>query len=197
MKHKKATYKELANKFEVSKKTIERDINKLSFMGIPVYTQSGFNGGVFIDSKYNFDKTFFTNEDIDTFILSSYVLKCLNFKTDSNIWDKLGMLFPNRINLKEYELSEYFKIELLEKNINIKTEIYNTINNAFDLERKIIIEYENKKEKVCPIYYILRSSGLYLEISIKNERKTILFENIKSCNLSDEEFDREKILKNL
>lgn len=38
METKKSTYAELADQFEVSKKTIMRDIDKISGMGIPVYT---------------------------------------------------------------------------------------------------------------------------------------------------------------
>ena len=46
MEIKKTTCAKLAQHFEVSKKTIMRDIDKLSGMGIPVYTQPGYEGGV-------------------------------------------------------------------------------------------------------------------------------------------------------
>ncbi|MEG1678261.1 MAG: HTH domain-containing protein, partial [Clostridia bacterium] len=41
LKQKKTTYRQLATHFEVSTKTIERDINRLSAMGIPVYCTQG------------------------------------------------------------------------------------------------------------------------------------------------------------
>lgn len=41
-----ATAPELAEKFEVSVRTIYRDINALSGAGIPVYAETGRNGGI-------------------------------------------------------------------------------------------------------------------------------------------------------
>lgn len=45
---KKTTLKELAEKFEVSKRTNMRDINVISSLGVPIETQPGFQGGVLI-----------------------------------------------------------------------------------------------------------------------------------------------------
>lgn len=41
-----ATATELASKFEVSTRTIYRDIDKLSLAGIPVYATAGYRGGI-------------------------------------------------------------------------------------------------------------------------------------------------------
>lgn len=41
----RATAPELAEKFEVSVRTVYRDIDALSGAGIPVYTETGRNGG--------------------------------------------------------------------------------------------------------------------------------------------------------
>lgn len=58
METKKSTYAELANHFEVSKKTVMRDIDKISGMGVPVYTQPGYEGGVFLAPDYRFNRSF-------------------------------------------------------------------------------------------------------------------------------------------
>ena len=52
----RATAPELAEKFEVSQRTIYRDIEALSGAGIPVYAEPGRNGGIsllqdFVDRK--------------------------------------------------------------------------------------------------------------------------------------------------
>jgi predicted DNA-binding transcriptional regulator YafY len=41
------TAEDLAQHLEVSERTIYRDLDALSTAGIPVYAQSGTNGGVF------------------------------------------------------------------------------------------------------------------------------------------------------
>lgn len=43
---KKTTLSELSEQFEVSKRTIMRDLDAISALGIPVYTQQGSGGGV-------------------------------------------------------------------------------------------------------------------------------------------------------
>ena len=46
------TAESLAEKLEVSKRTVYRDIEALCYSGIPIYTQSGTQGGVFLDENY-------------------------------------------------------------------------------------------------------------------------------------------------
>jgi predicted DNA-binding transcriptional regulator YafY len=54
---KRMTAQELAERLEVSERTIYRDIDALSAAGIPIYTQSGTNGGVFLDEHYRISLT--------------------------------------------------------------------------------------------------------------------------------------------
>lgn len=72
METKKSTYAELANHFEVSKKTIMRDMDKISGMGIPIYTQPGYEGGVFLTPDYRFSRSFFLQKKLRiSFLLST------------------------------------------------------------------------------------------------------------------------------
>ena len=52
-----ATAHELAEKFEVSDRTIYRDIDALSAAGIPVYTETGRTGGVRLLGSFVLDRT--------------------------------------------------------------------------------------------------------------------------------------------
>ena len=52
----RATAPELAAKFEVSPRTIYRDIEALSGAGIPVYTELGRNGGIRILHDFVLDR---------------------------------------------------------------------------------------------------------------------------------------------
>ena len=53
------TAPELAEKFEVSVRTIYRDIDVISSAGIPIYVTTGRNGGIQILENYVIDKAFF------------------------------------------------------------------------------------------------------------------------------------------
>ncbi len=48
----------LAEMFEVTPRTIYRDIEAISLAGIPIITHSGVNGGISIIPEYKVDKNF-------------------------------------------------------------------------------------------------------------------------------------------
>jgi len=58
------TAKELSLKFEVSTKTIYRNINKLVYAGLPITTSVGKNGGIMLVSGVQFTNIFFTNKEV-------------------------------------------------------------------------------------------------------------------------------------
>lgn len=62
---------ELSEQLEVSLRTVYRDLDALSSAGIPVYTQSGPNGGVFLDEHYRVSLNGLSREDVRALFLSS------------------------------------------------------------------------------------------------------------------------------
>ena len=54
---------ELAERFEVSTRTIYRDIEALSIAGIPVYCKKGKNGGISLTEKFVLNKLLITREE--------------------------------------------------------------------------------------------------------------------------------------
>ena len=65
LKKGKTTTQELANEFEVSRRTILRYLDKLAMAGVPLYGERGKNGGISIMKDYVFDKSFFTPQEKD------------------------------------------------------------------------------------------------------------------------------------
>ncbi|MCR8644677.1 YafY family transcriptional regulator [Paenibacillus sp. N1-5-1-14] len=56
--------KELADMFEVSVRTIYRDVDTINQAGIPVITYQGVNGGIGIAEGYRLDKNLLTNDEL-------------------------------------------------------------------------------------------------------------------------------------
>lgn len=59
---------ELANMFEVSTRTIYRDIDAINIAGIPISSTSGVGGGFEIMKNYKIDRKVFSTTDISTIL---------------------------------------------------------------------------------------------------------------------------------
>ncbi len=64
LQEEKTTAPELAERFEVSKRTINRDIEDLCKAGIPIRTAQGSGGGISIMDGYRMDRTILTSKDM-------------------------------------------------------------------------------------------------------------------------------------
>lgn len=78
----------LAEKYEVSVRTIYRYIDNLSAMGIPVATSPGRNGGIYLTNTYAIKSLFFTRDELNIMTdllenssdpLASVTLQKINF----------------------------------------------------------------------------------------------------------------------
>ena len=64
LQEEKTTAPELAERFEVSRRTINRDIEDLCKAGIPIRTAQGTGGGISIMDGYRMDRTILTSKDM-------------------------------------------------------------------------------------------------------------------------------------
>ncbi|NDJ60871.1 MAG: WYL domain-containing protein [Chloroflexi bacterium] len=64
------TAQDLARQLEVSERTIYRDIDALSTAGVPVYTQAGINGGVFLDEHYRISLTGLAPDEVQALFVA-------------------------------------------------------------------------------------------------------------------------------
>ena len=68
LQQEKVTAPYLAEKFEVSKRTINRDIEALCMAGIPLVTEQGAKGGISIMEGYRIDRTLLTRSDMQAIL---------------------------------------------------------------------------------------------------------------------------------
>ncbi len=88
----RVTAKELAEYFEVSIRTIQRDLEAITLAGIPIISYQGHNGGYSIIDTYKIDANFFTSNEFNLLIASLKGLDKLLGKKVNPILDKIGTL---------------------------------------------------------------------------------------------------------
>lgn len=159
----KTTIKKLAEMFNVSDKTIQRDLDKLSLLGIPIISYRGVNGGIELDRNYIIAKYILTENDYKDLILSLYISEHVNSdlkKTD--LIEKFKMVDSERCKEILEKLEERFIIDLYDEPISTKKDVYKVIENAMDNKSFVKIKLEDNILEVFPISYVLKKEGLHL-----------------------------------
>ncbi len=77
------TARELADRFEVSLKTIRRDIDAIGMAGIPVVTYPGGNGGVGLAPGYRLDRKALTRDELSRILTGLSGLQSIGYETES------------------------------------------------------------------------------------------------------------------
>jgi predicted DNA-binding transcriptional regulator YafY len=178
------TAPELAEKFEVSRRTIGRDIDALCMAGIPVVTHQGIGGGISIAEGFKLDKSVLTADELSGMIAA---LKGIgSVSPQSNIERTLDKLHANSgsvVSLREpiiIDLSSYYKGQLTEKIELIKRAV---------LEARIIeFDYYYKKgdtrRRIEPYFVIFQWSSWYVFGFCHERQDWRLFKLLRLWNLT-------------
>lgn len=84
---------ELAKRFEVSTRTIYRDIDTLSGAGIPVYAVKGKGGGIRLLSDFVLDKSLLSEAEQNEILFALQSLRATSPDADTHVLSRLHALF--------------------------------------------------------------------------------------------------------
>lgn len=102
---KNITAKELADKFQVSTRTIYRDIETLSLSGVPVYMNKGKGGGIFLLEDYSINKTILSENDKEGLGVALKILSSIEYPQINSVIDKIGFMRNKEVKL--FDMSPY------------------------------------------------------------------------------------------
>ena len=109
----KVTAPELAKQFEVSRRTINRDIEDLCKAGIPICTSQGAGGGIYIMDGYRMDRTLLTSKDMQMILAGLRSLDSVSgSRYYSQLMEKIKTGSSNFVIGKDYiliDLSSWYK----------------------------------------------------------------------------------------
>jgi predicted DNA-binding transcriptional regulator YafY len=159
----KLTAKELSGYFEVSIRTIQRDMDTLCNAGIPIYGDVGKYGGYQLTENYKLDRNFLTGKEMDTLVTMLKGFSDTLF-SDSirTILEKMGGFNKNTTSLGNLHID--MTPWGADKGF---LETLNLINNAIEEKRLISFEYydlyNNKTiRQVEPYISILKVGSWYI-----------------------------------
>lgn len=204
LNHEKVKAQELADKFEVSVRTIYRDIEAISKAGIPVATLQGADGGIEIVEGYRLDKNVLTKDEIYRIVAG---LKGLYSAINDDFKIKLLIdKLTGMVNKSDYVPAGneiIIDFSSWNKNDQLKTRIQD-IKKA--INKRNIIEftyYSNEKltkRKVEPYVIVFKEANWYLYAYCLERKDFRLFKlrRMSDLKITDAAFDaRDFSLDNL
>lgn len=180
----KVTAPYLAEKFEVSRRTINRDIDNLCKAGIPIVTSPGHNGGISIMDGYKIDSTLLTSSDMQTILAGLRSLDSVSGTNQvSQLMEKLSAgassLMTGGQNIL-IDLSSWYKESLAPK--------IEKIREAMDNHKILLFRYYASKGEsqrtIEPYYLIFRWSSWYVWGYCKDREDYRLFKLNRMENLT-------------
>lgn len=186
------TAKELARHFEVSQRTIYRDLDILSEAGIPIYASKGKGGGIHILENYVIKKSMVSQKEQLEIIASLQGMKALNVPDVDSILKKLAILFQrNEPNWIDVDFSRWGSGENEKDKFRIlKTAIINKICIKFDY----FSSYGEKSERfIEPLQLLFKGQSWYVYgfCTVRNAYRLFRVTRIKNLSMTNENFKRE------
>lgn len=152
----------LAERFEVSRRTINRDIEDLCRAGIPIVTMPGAGGGISIMENYKVDRTVFTTREMQDILAG---LRSLDSVSGTNqyglLMEKLaagGSDFVAGNQSVLIDLSSWYKADLAPKIEIIRA----AIDGRQELEFLYFSPKKEGRRRIESYYLIFRWSSWYV-----------------------------------
>lgn len=194
------TAKALAEKFEVSIKSVYRAIDVLLSAGMPITSIQGKNGGYELIKESKINSSFFTMDELSSFI--SFI------KSNPNSYSKHS-LDERLLSLNNKSVIENIKTKSQEVVIDTNlwglsckdNEITDIIKKQIHSKKKIIIEYfiscSNRIDQriIHPYTLVYKMDNWYLYAFCEKRNSFRLFKltKIKNYNILDENFEIKNI----
>lgn len=185
----------LAEQFEVSRRTINRDIENLCKAGIPIVTRQGVNGGISIMDNYKLERTLLTNTEMQDILAGLRSLDSVNeTKRYGQLMEKLtagtsDFMAGNQSIL--IDLSSWYKESLAPK--------IQLIRNAIDKSRELQFRYyapQGESERsIKPYYLIFQWSNWYVWgwCNSKEDFRLFKLNRLDNLRLSETVFRRQSV----
>lgn len=187
----KSTAPELAEKCEVSIRTIYRDLDAISDAGIPIYATPGKGGGIFLSDDYILDKSMLSEKEKEQMLMALQGLSATGEEKTDELLSKLSALFHMKsTDWIEVDFSGWVKNAPGQ-------DIFAAVKQAV-LDRHIIsFSYFNSKgvlvsRSVQPVKLIFKSGDWYLYgfCLLRNDHRFFKLTRMKDLIITEETFIR-------
>lgn len=187
----KMTAPDLAKYFEVSIRTIYRDIDILSSAGIPVYATQGKGGGICIQENFILNKSILSDQEQKQILMALQGIRLVEEDNTSALLSKLSSVFQKQnVNWFEFDFSTWTKTGAGKTTFHI-------LQSAIFKSKRVSFRYYNGKGEVIkrivePLKLVFKASDWYLYgfCSMRNDYRFFKLTRIRDIEMSNEGYVR-------
>ena len=191
------TAPELAKKFEVSVRTIYRDIDMLSGAGIPVYTTTGHGGGIHLFDNFVLKKSLLSEQEMQDILIGVQSLSAVQYPDTDGVMSKLKATFQiTESDWIEIDFSRWGSIvekekqyfEMLKRSILGRQEIQFLYYNSLG-------EVSQRRCQPLKMVYKDKAWYLYAYCLKRNDYRLFRISRIKELLVTDQYFKSHSEMK--
>lgn len=184
-----ATAPELAEKFEVSVRTIYRDVDALSEAGIPVYAEAGRNGGIHLMKDFVLNKTVLSKQEKQEILTALQSIHSVQNMGSSETLQKLSALFRlSSQNWLEVDFSRWGSRESDNKKFEL---LKSAVIHKKCMQIRYASSYEAiSKRVVHPYKLVYKARAWYLQAfcTVRQDWRTFRCNRILDLQILNESF---------
>lgn len=188
------TARELADRFEVSTRTIYRDVDVLSSAGVPVFMNKGNGGGISLLENYSLNKALISEHESESLLFALKTLQATKYPEIDAVLDKIGAVFKN-VDSTDWVYIDFSPWSSNPNEYSKFTDIKKAI-----LERKVItFDYINSDggrshRSIEPMRLIFKGQAWYLWgfCNLKQDFRVFRISRIKKVVITNSSFIRRK-----
>ncbi|WP_241423320.1 helix-turn-helix transcriptional regulator [Candidatus Contubernalis alkaliaceticus] len=183
---------EMAKYFEVSSRTIYRDVELLSSAGIPIYMTKGKGGGISLLPDFVLNKAVLTENEKADILSALHAMDAVSLQKTVTAVKKLSSLFGNAdSDWVEVDFSGW-------ANAEEESRIFATLKNAILEKYTVQFLYHggesNMQRVVEPLKLVFKGQGWYFYgyCRVRSDYRFFKLRRIKNLTVLTEQFERQK-----
>lgn len=186
------TAKELAEHFEVSPRTIYRDVETLSGAGIPIYMNKGKGGGIALLPEFVLNKTVITEQEKMDILSSLSALGAVSLSDMNASLGKLANLFGNAD-------MDWIEVDFgLWSDGEREAVLFQTIKQSVLQKRVVRFQYVSMKgeellREVEPLKLVFKGTAWYLYgfCRLRKDFRFFKLKRMRDLQMLDEQYERQ------
>ncbi|HLG46166.1 MAG TPA: YafY family protein [Reyranella sp.] len=194
------TAEALAETFEVSVRTVYRDIEQLSAAGVPVYADRGPGGGFQLLDGFRTKLTGLTENEAETLFLSGLPGPATQLGLADQLLSaqlKLSAALPERSRTSAQKMAQRFHLDPVGWfRSSDQARLLPTLAHAVWTETVVEIGYRRAQSivtrRIHPLGLVLKAGTWYVVAERSGERRTYRVSNIEALTPSGDHFTRPK-----